>query len=1069
MSNASMVCAQCESLEPRRLLSAELLKDINFTSLGTTTSTVLATEEHVYVWSADGVHRSDGTLAGSKRVLHDTRLDTLIGVAGVGGNDAVLIMRDYLEELWFTDGTTDGAVQVMPPEVLTIHTGSPIISDGGDAFFVGDLPGTPAGYSIIRTDGTQGGTVALASGFTPSSWLVATDSHVFFFAETWDGADDPALHAVDRTTGAVEKVMDGEVLQYARFGEELLFIGGPLEDPYYAFWKSDGTAAGTTKVEDIVGLNGLDSNGIVVSGGKAFVALGVSGLGAEIWVSDGTAAGTGMIKELQPGNANGALRPRPITGGVVFEGWNAPESRARLFFTDGTVAGTRAIIPHSGSGSESLPVIVRDWTSTDGNLFLLLPNGQLHVTDGTDAGTRRITTATPTLGAVGSRSLLGGLNGNVLYAGSDAIRGSNLHLSDGTNAGTGLLYMPRFNTNGSDIADWTPSGTGRAYFTATNGLTATQVWTTDGTPAGTQPLTSTLDVNASIRTIMPLNEGVAFTASTPTTPNAPHRRRLFVSDGTNPAAIVSDAGGLITARDGRWYFYLGTTIYSTGSTGDIRIEGNVPAQLSIHEGVLSDDGLLYLDGNLSSTGARMFALNLATGQFDQVTPTAPFSLIEGTLQFLRVGSNVLAMSEAEPIALYTRLFRLDGALAYPLLPNGDAVITFGEAFVVNNVAYFIAAPASNAHSRQVWRSDGTDAGTYPLTSFLSSELSPVSLMEHQGALYFVNNVSGESVRGIYRVALDGSGATRITSQRPDRLEVGPDGSIYYLAPSPDDPAGAKRLYSTDGTAAGTTEVAVSLPSGFGLQGRVGDHLLFMSPSGYRPYGRELYRFGGDASRPASLSIVRPDPDRRNTPLSEIRIGFAEEVSGFDLGDMELRRDGTLIPLAGVNIATSDQVNFTVQGLDALTTQRGVYELTVRTDGSGILNLGSIPLTGSASTTWRKFVRGDVNDDGAVNNLDIAPFVTLLTSPSAFATAYPGVDPLLVGDINGDGAVNNLDIAPFVALLTGGRTEAVVPPPGGVSGAPIRPGVSPAPITPGLFSDESVELLPSRGRALSVRV
>ncbi|HMO27585.1 MAG TPA: dockerin type I domain-containing protein, partial [Tepidisphaeraceae bacterium] len=58
--------------------------------------------------------------------------------------------------------------------------------------------------------------------------------------------------------------------------------------------------------------------------------------------------------------------------------------------------------------------------------------------------------------------------------------------------------------------------------------------------------------------------------------------------------------------------------------------------------------------------------------------------------------------------------------------------------------------------------------------------------------------------------------------------------------------------------------------------------------------------------------------------------------------------------------------------------------------------------------------GDINGDGAVNNLDIAPFVALLTGGST------SLDASFAGDVNADHAVNNLDIAPFVALLTGGR-------------------------------------------------
>lgn len=52
--------------------------------------------------------------------------------------------------------------------------------------------------------------------------------------------------------------------------------------------------------------------------------------------------------------------------------------------------------------------------------------------------------------------------------------------------------------------------------------------------------------------------------------------------------------------------------------------------------------------------------------------------------------------------------------------------------------------------------------------------------------------------------------------------------------------------------------------------------------------------------------------------------------------------------------------------------------------------------------------GDVNCDGMVNLLDVAPFVNLLTN-GEFSTK---------ADINGDGVVDLLDVNPFVDLVTG---------------------------------------------------
>ena len=52
--------------------------------------------------------------------------------------------------------------------------------------------------------------------------------------------------------------------------------------------------------------------------------------------------------------------------------------------------------------------------------------------------------------------------------------------------------------------------------------------------------------------------------------------------------------------------------------------------------------------------------------------------------------------------------------------------------------------------------------------------------------------------------------------------------------------------------------------------------------------------------------------------------------------------------------------------------------------------------------------GDVNQDGVVNFLDIAPFIGALSGGGFQAEA----------DINQDGILNFLDIAPFIGVLSG---------------------------------------------------
>ena len=71
-------------------------------------------------------------------------------------------------------------------------------------------------------------------------------------------------------------------------------------------------------------------------------------------------------------------------------------------------------------------------------------------------------------------------------------------------------------------------------------------------------------------------------------------------------------------------------------------------------------------------------------------------------------------------------------------------------------------------------------------------------------------------------------------------------------------------------------------------------------------------------------------------------------------------------------------------------------------GGPIVDIGAIEFQGQVADV----LLGDVNLDGDVNLLDVAPFVELVSTGTFQAEA----------DTNQDGAVNLLDVGPFVSLL-----------------------------------------------------
>lgn len=93
---------------------------------------------------------------------------------------------------------------------------------------------------------------------------------------------------------------------------------------------------------------------------------------------------------------------------------------------------------------------------------------------------------------------------------------------------------------------------------------------------------------------------------------------------------------------------------------------------------------------------------------------------------------------------------------------------------------------------------------------------------------------------------------------------------------------------------------------------------------------------------------------------------------------------------------------------------GWFKLSYTVQGPIIYSDGELGTMGEAVTVGGtgggcNFAVGDVNMDGAVDLLDVAPFVALLTGGGFQCEA----------DINKDGAVDLLDVTPFVDLLTGG--------------------------------------------------
>ena len=158
--------------------------------------------------------------------------------------------------------------------------------------------------------------------------------------------------------------------------------------------------------------------------------------GREPWISDGTAGGTLMLRDFSVGPRSS--NPLGFSGGTtraVFLGG----SRHTLRRTDGTSEGTRFL---TSSDGRRVPV-ANDPKRVVGVGFLFAASsaldGELWVTKGWRAGTRRVKDINP--GAAGSypADFIDLTPGDALFHASDGVHGDELWITDGTATGTKLV------------------------------------------------------------------------------------------------------------------------------------------------------------------------------------------------------------------------------------------------------------------------------------------------------------------------------------------------------------------------------------------------------------------------------------------------------------------------------------------------------------------------------------------------------------------------------------------------------------------------------------------------------
>ncbi len=497
----------------------------------------------------DGVHgfepwRSDGTANGTV-LIRDLRQGSLSSAprmvgSGLGGVLFVAAGDDLESWLWRSDGSSAGteAIAIVPPKPEQAW----IIGDLGSRAVLGlHYEGFRTSFSLLwATDGTAGGTGEVIDFVPPRSssnpyQLLGGEDGLLFEASSDQGASvflanraSPGARPVRTEQG---QLFDGHLSGTALPDGNLVFAGG------------SGTTRGVWRLDDDVALPLRTSATALFSVGTEMVAAGAFGFfgatdesaGGELWRTDGTPQGTVLVRDIVPGPGSSApYWFRSGHGRLWFFAFD--ESHGRELWESGGTPGTTLVHDLSPGPSpssqefervtplESVPdllisevnrvlfaidpaqnlirelhefdpewVYERPLQALDSRLYFfdLDPDGRcaLWATDGSAAGTMRIkvTGRSAWTHSAPCPDFIARLGDRIFFTACTAAAGCELWSSDGSAAGTIRRTDLAPGTGSFLLAAPTAIGD-RLYLAGCQQATGCEPWVSDGSAAGTHRL-----------------------------------------------------------------------------------------------------------------------------------------------------------------------------------------------------------------------------------------------------------------------------------------------------------------------------------------------------------------------------------------------------------------------------------------------------------------------------------------------------------------------------------------------------------------------------------------------------
>jgi ELWxxDGT repeat protein len=691
------------------------------------------------------------------------------------------------------------------------------------------------GSQLWRSDGTAAGTSLIKVVNATTSFITASFAHGgkgFFFVN--DGVHGREPWVTDGTAGGTQLLAETlpgtsgtSAWSFFRFNNTTyLFAAGGI-------WTTDGTPGGTTLSIPLAAYR----LPVAVTAG-AFYFFGYDAVhGYEPWKSDGTVAGTSMIEEIRSGVTTYSSAIAPTASGAVFFADDGGSGGGRLWTTGGTAANTFPLQAFPASGTANY--VGGLWATSSGGVIVSAGGSNIWRTDGTEAGTYlSFAMNGPSFGFIDAfgkiyfSSYLGGseltlfqfdgsqgatpvsvrpdvrvanvtaTGGKLWFSGKDATNGSEPWVSDdGTTNGTHLVAnLAPDPARSSKPVNLTPAGA-YLYF---HPEWPRELWRSDGTSGGTFELTD-IDNN--------LGSPPPFASLTPFGGNVYYvhgHSDFYRVDGVNGAATkvgVYDIDAIVAdeTRMYLWGYGWASVLSSDGTApGTIQLyDPNEPNHLRGHSDyitVLTHGGYGWIR---CSHGLFRTAGTVATTQ--RVVSVPETSYLTGG--FTAAGGLLYSVMIATTHG--AELWRSDGSGGGSFVVKdanpGTASSNPSYLTPAGRLLFFTAFDPD--HGTELWRSDGTAAGTFLVKDIRPGTASsaPSTLAAIGEVVYFAAN---DGTSGVELWKSDGTEAGTVLvrdigpgpfSSRPSWLAAA-GGRIWFSA---NDGLHGYELWSSDGTEGGT--------------------------------------------------------------------------------------------------------------------------------------------------------------------------------------------------------------------------------------------------------------------------